>query len=102
MCAAGICSTHPNMGSGLKGWRASWVTTQAAAAWPNSAGVVPSTGIVRTRKLGTTCRMFRCKNSSGQRDGSEPALVGWASLCPHRGTSKRGTTCSAAHAVPHA
>ena len=48
--------TRQKTGSGLKGCCASCVSTYAAAAWPNSAGVVPSTGMVRTLKFGTTCQ----------------------------------------------
>ncbi len=43
-------------GSGAKGADASSQRTCEAAARPNMAGSVPSTGIVRTRKLGTICK----------------------------------------------
>jgi len=48
-----ICSEQ--MGSDTMGCWASCVSTYAAAAMPNTAGMGPSTGMVRTRKLGTTC-----------------------------------------------
>lgn len=51
----GQARPHVKMGSGTKGACASWHRMWAAAAWPKSAGVVPSTGMVRTRKFGTTC-----------------------------------------------
>ena len=38
-----------------KGVLANWQSIQPAAAIPKALGVVPSTGIVRTRKLGTIC-----------------------------------------------
>lgn len=55
ICSVYLRSFYPKTGSELKGWPASCVSTCAAAACPNSAGMVPSTGMVRTRKLGTTC-----------------------------------------------
>lgn len=45
-----------NGGSPLKGCLAMVQSAQAAAAWPNSAGVAPRTGMVRTRKPGTCAR----------------------------------------------
>lgn len=42
-------------GSGEYGCPASWHRIQEAAARPKMEGVVPSTGMVPTRKLGTTC-----------------------------------------------
>ena len=47
------------MGSGWKGSCASWHRMYEAAAMPNMAGMVPRTGMVRTRKFGTICMMAR-------------------------------------------
>jgi hypothetical protein len=41
-------------GRGSIGWSASAQSTNPAAAIPKAAGVVPRTGMVRIRKLGTT------------------------------------------------
>ncbi len=42
------------MGLDTNGASASWHRMWAAAAWLKSAGMVPSTGLVRTRKFDTT------------------------------------------------
>eukprot|EP00879_Flechtneria_rotunda_P021229 GHRR01022364.1.p2 GENE.GHRR01022364.1~~GHRR01022364.1.p2 ORF type:complete len:113 (-),score=8.98 GHRR01022364.1:625-963(-) len=44
-------------GSPTYGLPASWHSMYDAAAMPKIAGAVPSTGIVRTRKLGTICKI---------------------------------------------
>ena len=59
------------MGSGTNGACASWHRMWAAAAWPKSAGVVPSTGMVRTRKFGTTC----AAGAPGPHDFAPPSLT---------------------------
>jgi hypothetical protein len=54
--ARSYCSAVSLMiGSPSKGAWASSQRMWAAAAMPNIAGAVPSTGMVRTRKLGTIC-----------------------------------------------
>lgn len=59
------------MGSVSNGCPASRHSTQPAAAMPKAAGVVPSTGMVRTRKLGTTCGdIMSCSCQVLKRHGS--------------------------------
>ena len=57
------------MGSGRKGFPASWHRMKLAAAMPNMAGMGPSTGIVRTLKFGMICRhsWLDAKLSDGHR-----------------------------------
>lgn len=70
--------SHQKTGSGLKGCCASCVSTYAAAACPNSAGMVPSTGIVRTLTFGITCGGIRLR---------VPAVVAYCVTCIHQVSS---------------
>ena len=64
-----------NTGSGVNGCWARWHSTWEAAARPKIAGMVPKTGIVRTLKLGITCRHDMCSVAgSASRDSSGSAL----------------------------
>jgi len=59
------------MGAVSKGAPASWHSIQPAAAMPKTLGVVPNTGMVRTRKFGTT---WKDENQA-------PGILCWNSAC---------------------
>mmetsp|Transcript_28877 Transcript_28877/g.73715 ORF Transcript_28877/g.73715 Transcript_28877/m.73715 type:complete len:288 (+) Transcript_28877:754-1617(+) len=82
-CSSYCFSCSLMTGSVSKGAPASVHSAHPAAAMPNTAGVVPSTGMVRTRKLGTTWK------SAGLR---MPCSTSSQATSPQRGFSVESST----------